>query len=363
MKLQVTQENLNRALNNVARVATGRATLPILSNILLQTHKNRLKISGTNLDIAVSQEIGAKIEEEGSITIPAKLTQDFINNLPQGIIELEQEEHKLHINTEQYQSTINGTAPDDFPIMPAIKTPLSITIPLADARKGLSQVVVAASSDETRPVLTGVFLHTHNGALFAVATDSYRLAEKKLIKTSQDIKLLIPASAINELLRIAPDNGEQLEITYDEQQAKFRVDDIELVTRLLEGNYPDYRKLIPGKFENTATISKQDLTSITKVSSLFARESAGSVTINLSEKKQTINIKAVASQLGENTASSPATVVGNETITLNSRYIIDALQAIEGDEVCISFNGKIEPSTLVNPKHKDYLHIIMPLKA
>lgn len=363
MKLQVTQENLNKALSSVAKVAGGRATLPILSNLLLKTEKNRLHISGTNLDIAISHQIGAKIQKEGAITIPARLTQDFISNLPAGVIGLEQEDNKLHINAEKYQSTINGTPPDDFPVMPAIKDGATLKLPATTIKQGLAQVALAASSDEARPVLTGVYLHSHQGNLYAVATDSYRLAEKKLDKTNQQLSLLVPASAINELLRVIDNNTETIELTYDEQQARFRADDTEIVTRLIDGNYPDYRKLIPSKFENTATLSKQDFVNITKVSSLFARESAGSVNIQLEGNKQEVSIKAVASQLGENTATASAKVKGQDTITLNSRYIIDALQALEGDEVTLSFNGKVEPSTLTSPSHKDYLHVIMPLKS
>lgn len=363
MKLQVTQENLSKALGNVGRVASTRGTLPILSNVLIKTVGNRLSIAATNLDIAINHYIGSKVSEEGSITVPARLMQDFVSSLPSGVIDLSLEDHKLHISTDQYQSVINGVSAEDFPVMPAITEGKKWTISAKVLKLGLQQVVVAASNDEARPVLTGVYLHSHDGSLYMVATDSYRLAEKKLIKTKESISLLVPASALQDLLRILSEFEDDVEVTHDEQQVLFKVGDIELVTRLIEGKYPDYRKLIPSEFASSATLKRADVTNVTKVSSLFARESAGSVTINLDEKKSELSIRSIASQLGENTSSASAEVIGDGTITLNSRYILDALHVLHGETVKLSFNGKLEPTVLVDPKADDYTHLIMPLKS
>ncbi len=363
MKLQVTQENLTRALTNVSRVASTRGTLPILANVLLKTVDNRLSIAATNLDIAITHYIGSKVSEEGSITVPARLMQDFVSSLPSGVIDLKLDDYKLHISTEKYQSVINGVSAEDYPVMPAITDGKSWKISAKILKTSLQQVVMAASNDEARPVLTGVYLHSHNGELFMVATDSYRLAEKKLIKTKEDIKLLIPATALNDLLRILGEYEGDVEVVHDEQQVLFKVGDIELVTRLIEGNYPDYRKLIPSTFASSAKLKRADLANITKVSSLFARESAGSVTIHLDDKSSQVSIRSVASQLGENTSAATAEITGDGTITLNSRYILDALHALNGDEVTFSFNGKLEPTVLADPKAEDYLHVIMPLKS
>ena len=363
MKLQVTQENLHKALSSVGRVASSRGTLPILSNVLIKTIGNRLSIAATNLDIAITHYIGSKVGEEGAITVPARLMVDFVASLPSGTITLELEETKLKITTEQYQSAINGTTAEEYPVMPAIADGTNWSVPARTLRNGLQQILMAASSDESRPVLTGVFVHTHDKKLYLVATDSYRLAEKTLTKTTQDVSLLIPASAMQDLLRILTDAEDDVTITHDEQQILFRVGDVELVARLIEGNYPDYRKLIPGSFAQSATLKKQEFVNITKVSSLFARESAGSVTIHLDKAKQLVSIRSIASQLGENTANAAATVDGEGVITLNSRYILDALHAIDGEDVTIAFNGKLEACLLSSPKHSDYLHVIMPLKS
>ena len=363
MKLQVTQENLNKALANVARIANSRTTLPILSNVLLKTVNNRLSIAATNLDIAITHYVGAKVAQEGSITVPARLMQDFVGSLPAGTISLELEDHKLHVTADQYQSTINGVSAEDFPVMPAITDGTTWSLPAQTLKKGLQQVVLAASSDESRPLLTGVYFHTNKDSLYLAATDSYRLAEKQLTKLKQAANLLVPATAMQDLLRVLGDNDENVEIVNDEQQVLFKVNDVELVTRLIEGSYPDYKRLIPAEFTTKATIKKSELSNITKVSSLFARESAGSVTFKVDEASQAVSIHSIASQLGENTAQAPAKVQGSGEITLNSRYLLDALGVITGDEVAFCFNGKLEACVLRSNGQDDYIHIIMPLKS
>lgn len=363
MKLQVTQENLNRALGTVARVANARNPLPVLANVLIRADNNRLSIAATNLDIAITQYVGAKISDEGSITVPARLMQDFIGSLPGGVIDLSLDDAQLHISTEQYNSVINGIVADEFPVMPTIAGGSSWTIAAPLLKKALQQVVFAASSDESRPVLTGVLLHTVDDKLYMAATDSYRLAEKELGPNKTAVNLLIPATAMQDLLRILGDIEDEVKVTHDDQQVRFQVGDVELVARLLEGKYPDYRKLIPQSFAVTATVKRADFINVTKVSSLFARESAGSVTVEVDESTGKLSIRSIASQLGENTATATGTMIGSGGITLNSRYLLDALQALTTDEVVFGFNGKLEATLLKDAGNVTYNHIIMPLKS
>lgn len=363
MKLQVTQENLNKALGSVARIASTRNALPILGNVLLKATDKQLSVAATNLDIGITHYVGSKISKEGSITVPARLMQDFISSLPSGVIDLELDDHKLHISAGQYKSTINGVSAEDFPVMPDITDGTTWDVPSQALKKALQQTVFAASGDEARPVLTGVYLHDHEGDLYVVATDSYRLAEKKVMKTSQKTSLLIPSSAMQDLLRVLGDGDEVVRVTHDDQQVLFQVGEVELVSRLIDGTYPPYRKLIPEEFSVTATLNRDDFTNITKVSSLFARESAGSITIKVDEDAQQVSINSVASQLGENTASAAAEVKGSGEVTLNSRYLLDALHVFMGDKVTFQFNGKLDPSLLTDPKNKDYKHIVMPLRS
>ncbi len=361
MKLQVTQANLSRALNTVARIANTRNTLPILANVLIKTVDNRLSVSATNLDIGITHYVGSKIEKTGAITVPARLTQDFVASLPESVINLELIDNKLHITTDKYNSTINGIAAEDFPVMPEITAGTSWSLPSGELKKALTQTAFAASSDDSRPVLTGVYFHTDQKELSIAATDSYRLAEKTLSKIKQDTALVVPGSATQDLLRVLGDGDEEVQITHDDQQILFKTTDVNLVARLIDGAYPDYRKLIPSKFETIATLKKEDLVGIAKVSSLFARESAGSITIKA--EAGSVSIKSIASQLGENTATADADVKGGGEITLNSRYLLEGLAAFDGETIEFCFNGKLEPSVLRSPESKNYVHLVMPLRS
>jgi DNA polymerase-3 subunit beta len=365
MDLKVTQANLHKALTIVARVASGKNTLPVLSNILLNVANNQLKLSATNLDIAINTMVGAKVTKPGSLTIPARLLQDFIANLPDTTIRLRQEDNKLHITTDNHNSTINGIAADEFPVMPVIKKGDNWKVKAGDFKKALQQVVGAASGDEARPILTGLFFHTSGKDLFIAATDSYRLAEKKLAAPANETSFILPASAAHDLLRIIGDSPEATEvnITQDNQQVRLETSETELIARLIEGEYPDYQKLIPTEFAVSATLPKAEIVSIAKVSSLFARAAAGSVVVRTNQEKQTIEVQSVASQIGENTASAPAKVSADGEITLNARFLLDAINALEGDTVTIGFNEKLQPVAVTSPDHKDYIHIVMPLKS
>lgn len=363
MKLQVTQENLSRALATVGRIASGRNTLPILSNVLLSTIDNRLRIAATNLEVAMTETIGAKVTNEGSITVPARLFSDLVNNIPEGVVTLELTDNKLLVVTEQYESVINGVSAEEFPVMPALKDGKSLSIPAGVLKTSLQQVVGAASSDDARPVLTGAYLHSHEGQLYLVATDSYRLAEKLVQPCKENVSLLIPATSLQDILRTLHDDDAEVTVAYDEQQVRFTVGDVELITRLIDGNYPDYRKLIPAEFKTKASVKKSDFANITKVSSLFAREAAGSVTIKLDSESDVISIRSVASQLGENTARADAKVDGSGDVTLNSRYLLDGLAVLSGDQITFSINGKLDPVVLRDPEEKSYTHVVMPVKS
>ena len=363
MKLQVTQENLARALAAVGRIASGRNTLPILSNVLLATVGNRLRIAATNLEVAITETIGAKVAQDGTITVPARLLQDLVNTIPDGVVSLELSDNKLFVTTEGYESVINGTSAEEYPVMPALKDGATFSIGSGVLKKTLQQVVGAASSDDSRPILTAVYFHTHNGYLYAVATDSYRLAEKQIQPCKEVVSLLIPASSMQDVLHILQDDTQDVVVTYDDLQVRFVVGDVELITRLIDGTYPDYRKLIPAEFATTASVKKSDFVTITKVSSLFAREVAGSVTLRVDDESKQLSIRSVASQLGENTARAEAEVTGSGDVTLNSRYLLDALAVLSGDKVSFSINGKLDPVVLRDPKAPDYTHVVMPVKS
>ncbi len=363
MKATVTQENLNRALAAVSRVASSKTSLPILSNILVKSDSNRLLLAATNLEIASVYHIGAKIVSEGSLTIPARLVSEFINNLPKGNIDLKVDGTKLEISAGHYKSTINGVVSDEFPALPSIEEQLSLTLPTHILKTAIAQTVITASHDDTRPVLTGVLFHTNAGNLYMAATDGYRLAEKKLSPLKEEVKALIPASTLQEISRVVPDDCDEVTILFDDSQVKFVMGDIEVTSRLIDGNFPDYKQLIPKETEIQAVVGVGELTRITKIASLFARESGGSVTLHTDVTKGMISIHSVASQLGENTSETESTVSGEGSVTLNSRYLLEALGCMESDTISFGYSGKLAPTVLRSKDNDDYQHIIMPLKS
>ena len=364
MKLIVTQENLAKALQVVGRVASGKTPLPILSNILFRTDDNRLLLAATNLEIAISEHIGGKIEREGVITVPARLMSDFISNLPKGNVSLEADGTKLHIKSGTYESTIHGMAPDEFPALPDIAAQQTITIPVTTIKRAIQQTVLVASNDDTRPVLTGVYCHTHDGGLYFAATDGYRLAERLVSKTDQTVEAIIPAQTLQDVLRVVTDESNDITMIFGENQVRILVDDVEITSRLIDGSFPDYRQLIPVTTDIDVKLAKDEFGRITKIASLFARESGGSVTLNAKKDEQVLSIHSVASQLGENTSEAAAEVSADGQITLNSRYLLEALGCIDSPQLQFSFSGKLSPCVLTTAdKERDYKHIIMPLKS
>ena len=366
MELSVTQENLARALSAASRVASTKTQLPILSNILLRTEGHRLMIAATNLEIASSQMIGAKIINEGAITIPARLITEFVSSLPKTTVKIKVTDTKLSIKADGYVSTINGVLADDFPELPTIneKTAISYSINTDLLKQAIGQTTLTASNDSTRPILTGVYWHSHKGALYLAATDGYRLSEKKLVATKSDVSAIIPTTTLQEVLRTVNDDINEVEVLFDDTQVRFRISDAEITSRLIDGNFPDYRQLIPAKSESTITLPRADFAQITKVAGLFARESGGSVTITANESKGKLSLHSVASELGENTSEANAKISADGQVTLNSRYLIEALNVLDGETVEFRFSGKLSPCVLsTGQKNSDYQHIIMPLKS
>jgi DNA polymerase-3 subunit beta len=366
MELSVTQENLTRALGAASRVASSKTQLPILNNILFRTDGQRLMIAATNLEIATTQLIGAKIVNKGAITVPARLITEYVSNLPKTTVTLKVTNNRLQITADGYNSTINGILADDFPELPTIneKTAVSYVIDAITLKQTIGQTILTTSSDSTRPVLTGVYWHSHEGALYLAATDGYRLSEKKLVPTTSDVSAIIPSTTLQEVLRVLTDDVKEVEILFDEAQVRFRINDAEITSRLIDGNFPDYRQLIPAVSDSVITIQRSDFAQITKVAGLFARESGGSVTLTADAEKEQLSLHSVASELGENTSNAAANVSLDGQVTLNSRYLTEALNVIDSDVIVFRFSGKLSPCVLSADKSDtDYQHIIMPLKS
>lgn len=366
MELSVTQENLARALTIVGHVASSRAGLPILNNILFRTEGNRLLIAATNLEIAATYYVGAKVTKQGSITLPARLVTEFVANLPKNTMRLSVKGTHMEITSGTYSSVVNGVDAEEFPELPAIEESEAVhyTIATADFKQAVNQTIIACSADTTRPVLTGVYWHSMDGALYLAATDGYRLAERCLMSTKSVIAAIVPASSLQEVLRTLSDQVDEVEVVFDNTQVRFRVGEAEITSRLIDGNYPDYRQLIPKESETKIVLATNEFARVVKISSLFARESGGGITLNADAENKQLSIHSIASELGENTSKAPAEISQNGQITLNSRYVSEALGVMQGDEIEFRFSGKLSPCVFTAVEKKpNYTHIVMPLKS
>jgi DNA polymerase-3 subunit beta len=335
----------------------------------LATDGNRLRLSATNLEIGINYWIGSKVDDQGSLTVPARLFAEFVSSLPHGNIELSSLDAVLTVKAPHYESKINGISADEFPLIPTIGTDSIFNIDAATLKDALSQVVVAASADEARPVLAGVYMYTEESNLYLVATDSYRLAEKRIELASEVPKhfsVIVPARTMQELARLLGEAEGEVSFFMDENQIMFRVADIELVSRLIEGQFPNYRQIIPAKATSSFDIATAEFARITKVASLFARESAGSVKLEIRAEGE-VSIVSSDSEVGGNTSSAECEVNGDDgEISLNARYLTEALAVMKSPEVTFAISGKLN-ACVISPAGPDaaddYIHIVMPLRT
>ncbi len=368
MEIKIAQDKLSKALNSVSRVAAGaRATLPILSNVLIRVDDQKVSLTTTNLDMAVMSYLPASESKNGVVTAPARLLAEFVSNLPRGqIVEITADGLKVEVKSGNCRSTINGALADDFPELPALEEEKTVkfVINTEDFKGGLSQVMMAASNDMTRPALTGVYFNTFEGNLYVAATDGYRLAERRLVqKTEAEVNAIVPTSSLQEVMRSLDETQEEIEILFDETQVKFRLGDIEVTSKLVEGSFPNYRVLIPKETEIAVELDKADLTRVTKLAALFAREVGGSVVCSTDAEKKVFAIAAVANELGENSSELNTEVETDGKVTLNSRFLLDALNALNGEKVKFGFSNKLDPVVIKTDKDDNYIHIVMPLKS
>lgn len=365
MKIQITQNNLHKALTLLSRVASTKSPLPILSNILLSVKDGVLELSATNLEVAITHTARGKIEKEGSVTVPAKLFTDFISQLPKNeTIELLFEKNKLLITAGSYSSHIQGTVSDDYPALPTLSTKESFKVNTKHLQQTLTRTMLAASHDDSRPVLGGVLFHTIDKQLYVAATDGYRLAESTVGIEAEIENSIVPVSTLQDVLKILQDTSEEtVTMQFEDGQFGLKCEDTTLVSRLIEGQYPQYKQLIPESSEITATIAREELLTAAKLAGLFARESGGSITLTASESDSSLVVSSVASQVGDNTSSISGKVSGDGNVVLNVRYLTDALNCFETNEITFRFSGSISPCVLGSKEQPGYQHIVMPLKS
>ncbi|MBI2065302.1 MAG: DNA polymerase III subunit beta [Candidatus Yanofskybacteria bacterium] len=362
MRITINQKNLLKATTTVERVVSRNPSLPILNNILLKTENGRLKISATNLEIGINYYIGAKIDETGEIAVPARIFSDFIGNLGEEKITLVTKNNILSLNTNKYKTQILGLDPKDFPIIPKIKGDNFSVIPSKVLKNSLTAVFDSVAVSETRPELSGVYMNFSSNHLTFAATDSFRLTEKvNELKHKEKEALIIPRGTVVELIRLASDIQEDITIKLGDNQMAFVTDDIEVVSRIIDGNYPDYKKVIPDKFISRVVTKKDELEKNVRLAGLFS-SSIADIKLNCDDKK--ISLTAKNSDKGDIQVSVDA-VLKNDPfdISINHHYLLDGLKIIPTENVVIEYTGHGSPVVL-RPEQdsKDLVYLIMPLR-
>ena len=341
MKITVTQEKLSKALNNVSRITINKATLPILNNVLIRVENKKVSLITTNLDMAIKDFLPVSKSEDGVITIPAKLLTEFVSNLPKGEnIEISSKDTKVTIKAGKYTSTINGVAADDFPELPEINDKEAVTYKIStdEFKTSISQVIIASSNDLTRPALTGVYFNTSDDTLKVAATDGYRLAEKNLIKKiKSEVKAIVPATSLQEVLRSINDESEEIEISFNDDLVRFRLGEVEIISKLIDASFPDYQKLIPKDSNISTELNREELIRVTKLAALFSRSVGGSI-ICEAIAPDTFSVKSIINEFGENDSKIETTVEKSGKINLNSRFLLDALNALEESKIIFKFS-------------------------
>jgi DNA polymerase-3 subunit beta len=382
MKLICTQENLNRVVSNLEKIAGKQSTLPILSNFLLETEKGRLKISATNLEIGIIAFIGAKIEKEGKIAIPAKLLSNFIHNLPPGdVLELESDAEGLNIVSTTYQIKIKGLDGKDFPIIPEYKQEYFFSFPAQELKTALARLLFCVSSNNARLELTGVHIFFSQDRIELAATDSFRLAEEVIPFTTQggqystfytqNPSLIIPGNTLYEINHIITPESKEVKIALEDNQIFFEIDGVQIISRIINGKYPDYKQIIPKKFSLQVVLEKESFQRAVKIAGSFASYNAGEITLSFNPEEKTCILSSQSQEIGANKTTLPIEVQEGSvplTIVFNPRYVLEGINALLGEKILFLANDGATPAGLRVSSDKDraqsenYLYIIMPIR-
>ncbi len=373
MRLVSLQENLKKGLNLVGHITTKNINLPILNNILIKAEKGNIELISTNLEIGVIHQLRGKIETDGQFTVDSKLITEYVNLLNgSGKVKLEEKDGELKLECGSYKTKIKGDLAKDFPLIPVIPKDAYFSCQIIDLRKALNSVIFAVSTSENRVELTGVLFSFLKDKLSLAATDSYRLAESEISVVNKgakdNIKVIVPAKTAQEILRIlnsldlsSLESEVDVKIYITENQILFTVDSVDLISRLINGHYPDYKQIIPTQSQTEISVERGELTRAVKASALFSKTGINDVTLKFSKNK--IIVSAFSGASGESQAEIEATVTGGDNeITINYRYLIDGLNNISGDLVRIGILNSNTPCVLRAEKDDSYLYIVMPIR-
>ncbi|MEJ2011121.1 MAG: DNA polymerase III subunit beta [Anaerolineales bacterium] len=373
MKVSCLQENLARGLSIVARAVAPRSTLPVLGNVLVATDNGRLRLSATNLELGISYWIGAKIEEEGSTTVPARTFVDLVNTLPNDTVSMDLtiRNQTLNVRCGAFNNDLKCIDAQDFPPLPPDDLDEGLELNVEDLRTMIHQVTFAASTDDARPVLTGVLVELENSSLTMAAADGFRLSVRSAnlsSSASSSVSAIIPARALSELARVLGANEENVSMSLppNRGQVIFRAKDVELVSQLIDGTFPDYRGIIPNSYSSRSVLATGAFLKACRAAEIFAREAANSARLRLTPGSElepgTVEITAAAAETGSNETTVDATIEGDPIeIAFNVKFLIDVLNAIDTPNVALETSSPSSPGVLRPVGRDDFLHVIMPM--
>jgi DNA polymerase-3 subunit beta len=370
VKLSVMQENLARGLQVVSRAVSTRSTLPVLNNVLLRTEDGGLKLTATNLEIGITYWVAGKIDTGGAITVPARLLADIVAGLPANErVDLElQAQDTLHIQAGHFTTRVKGIDAEEFPAIPAAGERPTTRIPQNAMRDALGHVTFAAATDEARPILTGVLMKFEGDKLTLAAADNYRIAVKTLtmLDPVEETSVVVPSRSLQELSRVLSDTNDPVDIVLapSRNQILFHLEGVDLVSRLIDGQFPNYQQVLPKSHTTKATIDRDQLLKAVRLASLIASSSANIVKIQIGKDAEIGLAVSAAADIGDNRSDVEAQVEGDgTTIAFNAKYLIDVLTNVTDDQFSIELNGPLSPGVFRPVSDANYVHVVMPVKT
>ena len=373
MKVTCLQENLAKGLGIVTRAVSPRNVLPVLGNVLLATEEGRLKLAATNLEIGITYWLGTKVEDEGSITVPARTLLDFVNTLPNEKIHLtlDTRRQSLNLKCESFTSDIKGVDAQEFPVLPTAAMGEGLSLNVVDLREMITQTTIAAATDDTRPVLTGVLVRLEGDQLTLAAADGFRLSmrnSKLSAPVRESVSVIIPARALSELARLVGDQDEMvwMVLPSGRGQAVFRLKDAELSSSLIDGTFPDFQPIIPRSFNTRAVVSTAQFLKACKAADIFARQASHSARITITPGAESLpgklQVNATAAETGAGETVIDATVEGPAIeIAFNVKYLVDVLTVVNTPNVALETTGPASPGVVRPVGRDDFIHVIMPM--
>lgn len=370
MNTTILKDHLEKSVSALSRIISQKAQLPILSNIVLEAKKGEVTLSATNLNESLKVTLPAKVEEEGAITVPGKMFTEFIHLLPQKPIVLTTKNQTLTVVCENVKADFNGISAQEFPTLPIFTTPELFTLPKQTLAAIVSHVTFAASKDEGRPVLTGALLKIADNTISLVATDGFRLslAQESYKSGTSDQQILLPAKTLEELVKITQDFAKDkndavaVSLLQDQNQLVFRFGPIDFSCRLLEGQFPDYQKVIPSELHTKVAVDREDLLSAARLASVFSRDGLSVIKVDVTAEG--LVLASDAKEIGNDVIRIPAEVEGEGgEIAFNPRFLLEFLQTMGSQTIQFEMSGPLSPALFRTDDAKDFLHVIMPVRT